>query len=477
MRFDGRAMGGNAMAEQGASKAETLIQEDKAHLWHHITQHKTFEKKDPFVVVNGSGCTIEDIRGNTYLDATAGGVWCVNAGYGRVSIAKAVCKQLVEMPYYSGSSSTLPAIRVASKLGSLLPELPHVFFSCSGSEANEKAFKIARQYQRLRHPHKDKYKILFRTRDYHGTTFGALSATGQNERTAGYGPFVPGFSAIPHACCYRCPFHKKYPGCNLECAHALETSIEKEGADTVGAVILEPITAGGGIIIPVTEYYDVIQEICRKYDVLLIIDEVVTGFGRTGKAFGHQHWKNLKPDVVTMAKGITSAYAPLSATVTTAPIFQEFLHEPEEKLNYFRDITTFGGSAGACAAAEENIRILEEEQLFANSQKIGRYLLDRLREFGDLPVIGEIRGKGLFVGIELVQDKESREPASEHFMARVVERTAEQGVLIGRMNRSVPGQNNVLELAPSLVLKKEEADRIAESVKRAIELTVKNEGV
>lgn len=446
---------------------QELINIDKKHLWHHITQHKVFENKDPFIVTEAKGCMIKDVYGKEFLDAVSGGVWCVNAGYGQDRIARAAYRQLLKLPYYSGSAGNPPAILLSQKLHQMLPSLERVYFSSSGSEANEKAFKLSRQYNRLKYKANNKYKILYRERDYHGTTLAALSATGQAERTEAYGPFIPGFKSIPAAYCYRCPFNKKYPGCNIQCAYELENVIRKENPDTVGALILESITAGGGIIVPVKEYLKIIQEICHKYDVLLIIDEVVTGFGRTGKIFGHLHW-DVQPDIVTMAKGITSSYVPLSATMTTKKIFNEFVNEKTDKMGYFRDISTFGGSAVACAAALENIEVMKEQKLVANSQKMGTYMLDRLNEFIDIPTVGDIRGKGLFIGIELVTDKKNKLPVDERYMTQIVNETAQNGVLIGKMNRSVPGQNNVLVLAPALVISKNEADKIITVVVNAL---------
>ena len=202
----------------------------------------------------------------------------------------------------------------------------------------------------------------------------ALSATGQEQRKENYGPFLDGFKKVPHACCYRCPFGKEYPNCEIECAKALEEVIIKEDPDTVGAYIVEPITAGGGVIMPVPEYYKIVQEICRKYDVLLIMDEVVNGFGRTGKWFGYQHY-DVEPDIVTMAKGMASAYAPLSATVTKQDVFDIFLDDPSKPMDYFRDISTYGGCAGSFAAALESVRIMEEEKLCENSAKMGEYFI------------------------------------------------------------------------------------------------------
>ena len=196
--------------------------------------------------------------------------------------------------------------------------------------------------------------------------------------------------------CYRCPFGKRYPGCDIECARALETIILQEGPDTVGACIVEPIVAGGGIIIPVPEYYPILQSICRKYGVYLIMDEVVCGFGRTGKFWGHDHY-DVDPDVITMAKGLASSYMPLSAAVFRQEIFDKFLFRPEEtdkRMNFFRDISTYGGCTAAMTAALESTRIIEEENLVENSRVAGAYLLDGLRSLQDMPPVGEVRGQG-----------------------------------------------------------------------------------
>ncbi|MFZ5643762.1 MAG: aminotransferase [Bacillota bacterium] len=448
---------------------EDLVKLDREHVWHHIIQHSIFDNQDPMIVVEAKGCIFKDIRGREFLDAVSGGVWCVNLGYAQNSIADAVYRQMMEMPYYAMTGGNIPAILLAEKLTSLLPELQKVFFSNSGSEANEAAFKISRQYFRLKYPDKDKHKIIYRQRDYHGTTLAALSATGQPERRMGYEPLVPGFLGIPAAYCYRCEFNKTYPGCDLECARAFEKLILTEGPDTVAAVILEPITAGGGIIIPPDGYYDIIQEACRKYEVLLIMDEVVNGFGRTGKMFGHQHW-DINPDMITTAKGIANSYMPLSVTMARKEIFEAFLNDPADKMKYFRHISTYGGNAAACAAGLESLRIVKEQNMCRRSAEMGKYLLDSLREqLYSHPMVGDIRGRGLFAGIELVEDKDSKAPVSEQVIGKVVADVAAQGVIVGKTNRSIPNGNNIINLAPAFVVTKEQIDQIVAAIKNAVE--------
>lgn len=445
---------------------QDVIEKDRKHLWHHLFQHSVFETRDPQVFVEGEGARVRDIHGKEYLDGASGGVWCVNVGHGRESIARVVYEQLMRLPYYAGVVGTVPAAQYASALAEWMPELDHLYFANSGSEANEKAIKMVRQIAHLNGT--GKYKVLYRDRDYHGTTIGCLAASGQEERKEAYGPFPDGFAGIPHAMCYRCPFDKSYPDCNIECARALGDAIEAEGPDTVGGVILEPITAGGGVIPPVDEYYTIVREICDEYGVILIIDEVVCGFGRTGTMFGYEHY-GFVPDIVTMAKGMASSYAPISAAAVRGEVFDTFLEDPSEKYHYFRDISTYGGCTAGFAAALENLRIIEEEDLIENSRVMGAYLLDRLRELSDHPNVGDVRGRGLFAGVELVEDKASRTPVSEDVMMAVVKKAADEGVLVGKTTRSVPGLNNTVNMAPPLIVTKADVDELVNAVQAGIE--------
>ncbi|MBW7920733.1 MAG: aminotransferase class III-fold pyridoxal phosphate-dependent enzyme [Rubellimicrobium sp.] len=443
-----------------------VIEADRAHVWHHMVQHKPFETTDPRIYAEGKGLRLWDINGREHIDAVSGAVWTVNVGYGRESIANAVRDQLVKMNYYAAAAGNIPGARFAERLAEKMPGLTRTFYANSGSEANEKGFKIVRQIAHKHHGGR-KHKILYRERDYHGTTIGCLSAGGQDERNAQYGPFAPGFVRVPHCLEYRA--QPEYAGENygVRVAEAIEEVILREGPDTVGALCLEPITAGGGAIVPPAGYWEKVQEICRKYNILLHIDEVVCGMGRTGKWFGYQQY-GIQPDIVTMAKGVASGYAAISCCVTTEAVFEMF-KDASDPMGYFRDISTFGGCASGPAAALENMRIIEDEGLCDNAAAMGDHLLTRLQEIKDRHrVVGDVRGLGLFAGAELVADGDTREPVAESQVGAVVADCLAQGVIIGAQNRSVPGFNNTLLFAPALIATKDDIDRITEAVDKAL---------
>lgn len=447
---------------------QDIVEADRAHVWHHLTQHDAFTSSDPLVLVSGQGMSVTDAAGRTYLDATAGGVWSVNVGFGRYEIADAVHRQMTELCYFAGSFGTVPGAEFATALLKKMPGLGRVFFSSSGSEANEKAYKMVRQHAHRRGDGSKK-KIIYRDRDYHGTTIATLSSSGQNERREHYGPYTPGFVAFSNCCCYRCPFGKEYGSCNIECAQDLETVIQQEGPETVGAVVLEAITAGGGVIPPVPEYFPIIESICRKYDVLLHIDEVVCGLGRTGSWFGYEHY-GVKPDIVTLAKGVASGYAAISCTVTTEELFETFRSAPEDPLSYFRDISTFGGCTAGPAAALVNLAIIQREQLIENAARQGDYLLDQLRGLAEKhAVIGDVRGKGLLAGIELVQDQVSKQPVDESIAMAIQGACLQQGVMVGRTNRSISKLNNTILLSPALIASRSDIDDIVLAIDRSLD--------
>jgi len=445
--------------------ADLALASDQKNVWHHLSNHKAYEENAAMMIVEGNGMRVKDAKGNEYLDAVSGGLWTVNVGYGRASIAKAVHDQLLKLNFFAQTAGNIPAALFAEQLIDKMPGMSRVYYSNSGSEANEKAYKIVRQIAEKKYDGK-KYKILFRERDYHGTTITALSSTGQFERKNQYGPFTPGFVEFPHCLEYRSQWGE-VEDYGVKAALEMEKVILREGPDTVGAVVLEPITAGGGVITPPEGYWETIQEICKKYDVLLHIDEVVCGLGRTGKWFGYQHY-GIKPDIVTMAKGVASGYAAISCTVTTEEIFDIFKGDSSDRMGYFRDVSTFGGCAAGPAAALENMRIIEDENLLENARVQGEYFLVKLNELKDkYPVIGDVRGKGLFVGMELVKDRVSKEPVDESLVMKIAAHCHSNGVMIGRTNRSFRDFNNTIAISPALIATKEDIDLILTALDKA----------
>ncbi|NVL02823.1 aspartate aminotransferase family protein, partial [Ruegeria pomeroyi] len=317
-----------------------------------------------------------------------------------------------------------------------------------------------------------KTKILYRDRDYHGSTLAAMSAGGQDERNAQYGPFAPDFVKVPHCMEYRKEElglgHLSGAEFGRAAADLIEEVILREGPETVGALCLEPVTAGGGVITPPEGYWERVQEICKQYDVLLHIDEVVCGIGRTGTWFGYQQY-GIKPDFVTMAKGVASGYAAIACMVTTEEVFDLFKDNTDDPLNYFRDISTFGGCTAGPAAALENMRIIEDEDLLGNCTAMGERMLGNLHALMEKhAVIGDVRGKGLFLGAELVANRETKEPVSEKQAQAVVADCMAQGVIIGVTNRSIPGRNNTLCFSPALIATAEDIDAITDAVDQAL---------
>ena len=431
---------------------EEIRKQDRAHVWHPMLQHRSLDKKDLLVFQDSRGTEVVDSEGVHYIDAMAG-IWNVNVGYGREEIVEAVYEQMKQLAYYPQTQINVPAARLAALLGEILPgDLDHVFFSNSGSEANETAIKVARQYGLQKFPGENRHKIIARYQGYHGFTYGAMSATGQVKRREKFEPLAPGF------------VHVEPPLPGVDGLGAIEKAIQREGPETVVAVIAEPIIGGGGVLVPPDDYIPGLRDICNRYGLLLILDEVITGFGRTGKLFASEHW-GVVPDVMTMAKGISSGYLPLGACAVTKGVFEAFLGEPEEDREY-SSISTYGGHPACCAAALANIEILLKERLWENADRVGRHLLEGLKNLASR-FVGEVRGKGLMLAIELVG--EDGEMLDAGRTSRVQARILEEGVIVGKMSHVMAGPESTLFLAPPLILSEKEADRIIDAIRSGLE--------
>lgn len=432
---------------------------DLRHLWHGNLQHRGLDGRPPLEIVKAEDVWIEDAEGNRYLDAMAG-LWCVNVGYGRREIAEAVFEQMTRMPYYPLTQSHTPGAKLAGLLAEMLPAgLSRIFFTNSGSEAVETALKMARQCQRRRFPGQNRYKIIARHRGYHGFTIGAMSCTGQSRRKQAFEPLLPGVLHVVPPDHYRCGFCAKESGCSLACADEFDRTIRMEGPETVAAVILEPIIGGGGVFPAPEGYLERIREICTRHGVLMICDEVITGFGRTGKLFATEH-AGIRPDIMTMAKGITSGYLPLAATAVQPEVFDNFSGQDAEK---FAQVSTFGGHPCSCAAALANLDILMRERLWENAARVGAYLHERLLAIKS-PKIGEVRGRGLIYGLEMVSDGDLRTPMAESDVVGLMLAIRRKGVIVGRNNDTVPGFSNVLTVSPPLTLTTQGADTIVDAI-------------
>jgi taurine-pyruvate aminotransferase len=443
-------------------KTRQWVEKDRRYVWHALSGYDP--DASTMVVAEAEGAWITDIEGNRYLDGMSG-LWCVNVGYGREELARAAYEQLRTMPYYPLMKSHLPAIELGEKLTGWLEGDYVLFYSNSGSEANEVAFKIARQYHE-QNGEPERWKFISRYRAYHGQTMGALAATGQALRKYRYEPLSPGFLHVAPPDRYRCHHCARDEECTLECAREIGRTISWELPQTVAGVIMEPIITGGGIIVPHEDYLATVQEICRENGVLLIIDEVICGFGRTGRKFGYQHY-GVEPDIVTMAKGITSAYLPLSATAVRRELYEKFAGT--EEFERLRHVNTFGGNPAACALAVRNLGIMEEESLPERSASLGKRMGAELSAgLEDHPRVGDIRGKGLLIGIELVEDRQSRRPASPEVVEAAISGCKERGLIISKNGDTVAGYNNVLTLAPPLSITEDDLEFISSTLKESL---------
>ena len=430
-------------------RTEDLVKFDRDHVIHPMSGYG----RTPGIVFDeGHGIMLKDVDGKEYIDFIAG-LLCVNLGYGRQEIADAVAKQISKLGYATGfwGFTTKANVECAERLLDFVPKgLTHFLFCSGGSEANESALKISRLYWRSKG--QDKYKIIGLYNSYHGLTFGAMSVTGYGHGmlSKGYEPLVPGFLHIPWYHCYRCTFGLTYPSCDTFCARYLGEVIEEERQDSVAAFMAEPVQGSGGMIPPPPTYWPIIRKVCDEHNVLLIVDEVMTGFGRTGKPFAVDHW-GVKPDIMTMAKGLTSAYVPMGATAMTDQVYEGI----SSGFPVFTHGYTYAGHPVASAASAKTLEIMARERSWENAAKQGKYILERLKPCLDFDHVGDIGGLGLMVGIEMVEDKKTKkkfDPA-KRVGAEVVSQMRRNGILIREFSDRVG-------LGPALIASSEDVDRV-----------------
>lgn len=444
------------------------------NLWLHFTQMSDYQNPEtrPLVLVKGEGTTVWDQDGKAYLDFLAG-IYSVNAGYGRKRIAEAMMAQLESMPFVNPFGyASVPAAVLADRLADLAPlgGDARVFFTSGGSESVETALKLAKQYQTARgFPHR--WKTISRRVAYHGTTIGALSVNGITGARAPFGPMMPGARHAPMSHRFRCPYCKGAPACTMMCYDEIERLVEFEGPDQVAAIITEPVQNAGGCIPPGSmDYFKKIRKLCDETGILMIMDEVICGFGRLGELFGSTYF-GVEPDVITTAKGITSSYAPLGAVLVRKSVADSFAAEVEDhwpapvanaRRYGFAHGLTFGGHPVATAAAIANLDIMLEEDLAGRAKTMGNYLKAELdAALGTHPNVGDIRGAGLFLGVELVTDRETMaSPTDPGLLDWLSDQMLERGLILRNDGRNDP----TTQLCPPLIVTKEECDYVVETL-------------
>src|SRR5262245_47802796 len=435
------------------------VQVDHEHLLHHL--HHPTAHREPKVWVEGHGAIVCDAQGREYIDGLSG-LWNVNVGHGRRELAQAAYEQMSTLAYssaYAGSTN-LPAIALAERLSALAyPSINTFFFTSGGAEASESSFKTARFYWKARGK-PDKIKVISRMRGYHGVTMAAMSATGLPAYWPMFEPRVPGFLHIESPYPYR--FVNPDPGTSagVAAANLLEAAILREGPDTVAAFIAEPVQGAGGVIVPQDDYFARIREICDQYDVLLISDEVITGFGRTGRWFGLEHY-GIEPDIMQFAKGITSGYVPLGGIGVSDTIREAINNVPPERR--WMHAYTYSGHPTCCAVALRNIQIIEDEELVERVAQTGQRLLEKLRPLAALDGVGDVRGLGLLAAVEVVADKATKQlhPPEAQVSQRLSDALVERGLYTRVLADTIC-------LAPPFVTSDEQIDRIVEIVADAI---------
>jgi len=417
------------------------------------------------LVTHGEGIYLYDENGKRYIDGS-GGALVVNVGHGQKVILQKMAEQMGQVGYIHGTQFTTKSVEeYGEALGEILPAgLGKIYFLSGGSESIEAAIKLARQYY-LESGQSQRWRVVARWHSYHGNTLGALSLTGRIAMRRPYLPLLIDFPHFPPPYCYRCSFGLAYPQCELECAKTLENVIQMEGPETISAVILEPVVGATiGAVVPPDGYLSLIKEICRRYGILLIDDEVMTGMGRTGRWFAVEHW-DVVPDIMVLGKGMSGGYFPLSAMITRG----EFVDRLKEKTGGFVHGHTFSHHPVACAVGLSVIEYIKKHQLVEHCAKRGKYLLERLGELKAFPFVGDVRGKGLMTAIEFVKDQKTKESfqRNKKFTEKVIDLAFENGLILYPGTGFIDGVNgDMVMVGPPFVIEGDQIDEIIDILKK-----------
>ncbi len=422
----------------------------------------------PPKAVSGKGIVITDDTGKEYLDCSSG-VAVAGIGHGVEEITEAVVEQMNKVSFvYRGLFSNDAALELSERIIDMSPKgMSRVFFCCSGSEGTESAIKIARQYQ-VERGKSSKWKVIARWQEYHGNTALGLSVSGRSNWRTMYDPYLTRSPHISPCNCYHCPYKLEYPSCGIRCAYELERVIKAEDPSTVSAFIFETIGgATGGCIIPPKEYYPIIREICDKYDVLMIDDEVITGFGRTGKNFAIDHY-DVAPDFIVTGKGMASGYLPLAGVIINGKIVDAIEKGSGSMVHSF----TYAGHAVTCAAGNAVLKYIEKHDLIHAAEEKGKILKTKLETLLDLPMVGNVRGIGLMLGVSLVKDKETREsyPVELKIAPKIAQYCFDHGVSLLNAQQGCADTltGDAVMVTPPFVITEEQMDKLVDTLKEAI---------
>ena len=434
---------------------------DSAHHLHPFTDYKSLAKEGSNIIVKADGVYLTNTDNKQFLDAMSG-LWCVNVGYGRKILADVAYKQMQELPYYNSffKTATAPSIELAQQLAEISPgDLNHAFFSSSGSEANDTVVRMVRRYWDLK-GQPNKKTFISREYAYHGSTMTGMNLGGMTAMHE-QGGMMPGFAHVMPPYWYKYGQEMSPEEFGIFTANKIEEKILELGAENIAAFIGEPIQGAGGVIIPPETYWPRVQEICSKYDILLVVDEVICGFGRTGKWFGSDTY-GINPDIITMAKGISSGYIPLSGIMVGKRVSDILIDEGGEFYHGY----TYSGHPVACAVAIENLKIIKEENLIENSKNTSVYLSEKMREISAHPLVGEVRMKSYIGCVELVKDKEK---------GTMFEDTGTVGTICrdycienGLIMRAV---RDGMIFCPPLIFSKNHIDELVEKLKKSLNQT------